>query len=266
MDEWALHPREHTAMDDILPCVDVATTNASLRRSREVTFQLVNVVNQVITNVSNADFPPMLKPLYYNQSGPLLPPLCNPYDPDLGSRNCTTGELGFNNVSQVRPYELIRDPTVTIIITDPTRTTILLVQVWRSYVCRVTVVNGSDICATVGRITPKIYAQMMAAVNVSHGLYQYGPFLAGLADCTFVRQTFRSITLDHCPGLGRYSKQVFIGLAMASAAVMLSMVLWVIYARARWHRKRNKQLLARSDHEQLHLQEKYLLGTPRSGR
>ncbi|CAL9200737.1 unnamed protein product [Musa hybrid cultivar] len=209
MDEWALHPREHTAMDDILPCVDVATTNASLRRSREVTFQLVNVVNQVITNVSNADFPPMLKPLYYNQSGPLLPPLCNPYDTDLGSRNCTTGELGFNNVSQV----------------------------WRSYVCQVTVVNGSDICATVGRITPKIYAQMMAAVNVSHGLYQYGPFLAGLADCTFVRQTFRSITLDHCPGLGRYSKQVFIGLAMASAAVMLSMVLWVIYARARWHRK-----------------------------
>ncbi|XP_064994293.1 uncharacterized protein LOC135630919 isoform X1 [Musa acuminata AAA Group] len=266
MDEWALHPREHTAMDDILPCVDVATTNASLRRSREVTFQLVNVVNQVITNVSNADFPPMLKPLYYNQSGPLLPPLCNPYDPDLGSRNCTTGELGFNNVSQVRPYELIRDPTVTIIITDPTRTTILLVQVWRSYVCQVTVVNGSDICATVGRITPKIYAQMMAAVTVSHGLYQYGPFLAGLADCTFVRQTFRSITVDHCPGLGRYSKQVFIGLAMASAAVMLSLVLWVIYARARWHRKRNKQLLARSDHEQLHLQEKYLLGTPRSGR
>ncbi|URD88262.1 hypothetical protein MUK42_26957 [Musa troglodytarum] len=237
MDEWALHPREHTAMDDILPCVDVATTNASLRRSREVTFQLVNVVNQVVTNVSNADFPPMLKPLYYNQSGPLVPPLCNPYDPDLGSRSCTTGELGFNNVSRV----------------------------WRSYVCQVTVVNGSDICATVGRITPKIYAQMMAAVNVSYGLYQYGPFLTGLADCTFVRQTFRSITLDHCPGLGRYSKQVFIGLAMASAAVMLSLVLWVIYARARWHRKRNKQLLARSYHEQQHLQEKYLLGTPRSG-
>nr|CAD1827782.1 unnamed protein product [Ananas comosus var. bracteatus] len=58
MDEWVTHPHAHTALDDILPCVDVATANESLYRGREVTFQLVNLVNQVIVNVSNGNFPP----------------------------------------------------------------------------------------------------------------------------------------------------------------------------------------------------------------
>jgi hypothetical protein len=34
-----------------------------------------------------------------------------------------------------------------------------------------------EICATVGRVTPRNYGQMAAGVNVSQGLYQYGPFL-----------------------------------------------------------------------------------------
>ncbi|WOL18337.1 hypothetical protein Cni_G27131 [Canna indica] len=238
MDEWVLHPREHTAMDDILPCVDVATANASLNKSREVTYLLVNVVNQVILNVSNVNYPPMLKPLYFNQSGPLVPQLCNPYKPDMTNRTCLPGELGFNNVSQV----------------------------WYNYVCQVSLVNGSEICTTVGRLTRNMFEKMTAAVNVSNGLYQYGPFLAGLADCTFVRQTFRSISRNNCPDLASHSRQVYVGLTMASSAVMVSLVLWVIYARSRWHRKRNKQLLAESYQAQMHLQEKYLLGTPRSGR
>ncbi|KAG6526704.1 hypothetical protein ZIOFF_016705 [Zingiber officinale] len=102
MNEWVDHPYAHTALDDILPCVDVATANESLSRSREVTFQLVNVVNQVIANISNQNFPPQLKPLYFNQSGPLMPLLCNPYMPDLNNRPCFLGEVDFNNATQVK--------------------------------------------------------------------------------------------------------------------------------------------------------------------
>lgn len=102
MNEWVDHPHAHTALDDILPCVDVATANESLYRSREVTFRLVSVVNQVIVNVSNGNFPPALVPLYYNQSGPLMPTLCNPYTPDLNNHTCTAGEVDFNNASQVK--------------------------------------------------------------------------------------------------------------------------------------------------------------------
>lgn len=112
-----------------------------------------------------------------------------------------------------------------------------LLQVWQNYVCNV---SSNNTCTTVGRLTPAMYSQMINAANVSYGLYRYGPFLVGLLDCTFVRETFTGITKNHCPDLKRYSMWVYIGLAMVSAAVMLSLIFWVIYARERRHRKYTK--------------------------
>ncbi|KAL6591437.1 hypothetical protein ACP70R_049940 [Stipagrostis hirtigluma subsp. patula] len=215
MDEWVAHPTEHTALDDIIPCVEPATANESLYRSRQVTFQLVNLVNQVITNVSNRNFPPMAMPFYYNQSGPLMPLLCNPFTPDLSNRTCSRGEVTLNNATQV----------------------------WKSFECQTTTVSGAEICTTVGRVTPRIYRQMEAGVTVSQGLYQYGPFLIQLEDCTFVRDTFTNINQNYCPDLQRYSKWVYVGLVMVSSAVMLSLIFWVIYARERRHRVYNKQFI-----------------------
>ncbi|RZC82022.1 hypothetical protein C5167_044593 [Papaver somniferum] len=115
--------------------------------------------------------------------------------------------------------------------------------VWQSYVCDV---SSTDICTTVGRITPKFYTQMSAAVNVSYGLYAYGPFLVDLEDCTFVRDTFSTIGTDYCPGLRRYSQWIYVGLVLVSSAVMLSLIFWVIYARERRHRVYTKQFLVQS--------------------
>uniref|UniRef100_A0A0D9VM86 Uncharacterized protein n=1 Tax=Leersia perrieri TaxID=77586 RepID=A0A0D9VM86_9ORYZ len=216
MEEWVAHPTEHTALDDIIPCVEPATANESLYKSREVTFQLVNMVNQVITNVSNRNFPPQTPFFYFNQSGPLMPTLCNPFTADLSNRTCTRGEVTLDNATQV----------------------------WKSFECQTTTVSGTEICTTVGRVTPTILGQMAAGVNVSQGLYQYGPFLIQLEDCTFVRDTFTNINQNYCPGLERYSKWVYIGLVMVSSAVMLSLVFWVIYARERRHRAYSKQHVA----------------------
>ncbi|KAG1327814.1 putative Transmembrane protein [Cocos nucifera] len=227
MNDWVAHPHAHTALDDILPCVDSATANESLYRGREVTYQLVNVVNQVINNISNRDFPPSAKPLYYNQSGRLMPPLCNPYTANLSNRTCTAGEVSLNNASQV----------------------------WKGYICQAAVVSGNEICTTTGRVTPSIYKQMAAAVSVSQGIYLYGPFLTDLEDCTFVRQTFTEIDNNHCPDLELHSKWIYIGLVMVSTAVMLSLIFWVIYARERRHRKYNKQFI-RSGQPPLPLQDK----------
>ncbi|GJY75448.1 retrovirus-related pol polyprotein from transposon TNT 1-94 [Tanacetum coccineum] len=47
MNQWVENPTSHTALDDILPCVDNATTLETSMKSREVTSQLVNVINQV---------------------------------------------------------------------------------------------------------------------------------------------------------------------------------------------------------------------------
>ncbi|XP_031104177.1 uncharacterized protein LOC116007599 [Ipomoea triloba] len=210
MDQWVQNPTAHTALDDILPCVDNATSQETLKKSKEVTHQLSDVVNQVITTVSNNNFPPNAGIYYYNQSGPLLPVLCNPYNPNLSDRACNPGEVHLSNATKV----------------------------WSTSVCQV---SPSDICITTGRLTPKIYGQMAAAVNVSFGLYHYGQFLVDLQDCDFVRVTFNEIYTTHCPGLRRYSQWVYVGLVIMAVAVMLSLTFWVIYGRERQHRIYTKE-------------------------
>ncbi|KAH9621357.1 hypothetical protein KSS87_005679 [Heliosperma pusillum] len=197
MHQWVENPTAHTALDEILPCVDPAVSQDTLKRSKEVTSQLVDLVNSVISNVSNINFGPQFKPFYFNQSGPLLPFLCNPFNPDFTDRMCSTGEVNLNNATQV---------------------------IYR-------------------RLTPPMYTQMAAAVNVSYGLYNYGPDLVALQDCSFVRDTFTEIYSDHCPGLRRYSKWVYSGLVIVSFAVMLSLIFWVVYGRERKHRLYTKRRL-----------------------
>ncbi|KAM3390752.1 hypothetical protein ACQJBY_012390 [Aegilops geniculata] len=205
MDEWVTHPQDHTALDDILPCVDMGTANESMRRSEEVTTQLVALVNNVIVNISNRDFPPGLQPLYFNQSGPKMPELCNPFKPDMSPRECASGEVDFKTA----PGE------------------------WKKFQCQAKGPAGKEVCTTVGRVTPAAYSQMTAAASISMGLYEYGPFLMNLQDCTFVRETFTSISVNNCPGLRYFSKTVYHGLILVSASVMVSIVCWMVHTRQR---------------------------------
>lgn len=205
MNQWIQNPTAHTALDDILPCVDHATAQQTLAKSKQVTSQLVDLINTVITNVSNINFAPNFVQLYYNQSGPLLPTLCNPFHPDLSDRACTPGEVDLYNATQV----------------------------WSSSVCRA---SPSGICFTTGRLSPSLYSQFSATVNVCSGLNQYGPFLIELEDCSYARQTFLDVETKYCPGLQKYSQSVYVGLVMVATAVMLSLVFWVIYGRERQHR------------------------------
>lgn len=101
MDEWVQNPTAHTALDEILPCVDNATAQETLSQSKNVTYQLVVVVDRLIINISNVNYPPIAGPLYFNQSGPLVPVLCNPFHSDLTVRQCATGEVQLNNATEV---------------------------------------------------------------------------------------------------------------------------------------------------------------------
>lgn len=218
LDQWAKNPTAHTALDDILPCVDTATAQETLSQSKNVTYQLVGMVNGIISNVSNINPPAnntRSSPLYYNQSGPLVPVLCNPFNQDKSVRKCASGEVEFANATEV----------------------------WKNFICQV---SGNDVCTTVGRLTPRMYQQMSSAVNVSYGLSRYSPFLANLMDCTFVRDTFKAIHDDHCPDLKLYSKWIYIGLAMVASAVGLSLLFWLFYSRHRHQRKYAKLDDARS--------------------
>ena len=104
MDEWVQHPTARTALDDILPCVDNATAQQTLIQSQNVTYQLAVVVNTMITKIANANVPPTPRlPIYYNQSGPLMPVLCNPFYSNLTSRTCATGEVELSKAPEVIP-------------------------------------------------------------------------------------------------------------------------------------------------------------------
>ncbi|KAI3921187.1 hypothetical protein MKX01_036166 [Papaver californicum] len=115
------------------------TTSKTLTQSKEVINQLVNIVNTAIWSFANWDPPPEDTFAYSNQSGPLMPPLCSPFDSQLHDRPCASQEVSFSNASQV----------------------------WQNYTCTV---SAFGLCTSAGRITPNMYTQLVAAVDrVVHG-------------------------------------------------------------------------------------------------
>ncbi|OVA01171.1 hypothetical protein BVC80_7383g3 [Macleaya cordata] len=212
MGEWVENPHAETALSNILPCVDQRTTNKTLIQSKVVISQLVNVVNTAIWSFANWDPPPQATLAYYNQSGPLMPPLCTPFDFQLHDRPCAPQEVSFSNASLV----------------------------WQNYTCTVSA-SASGLCNSVGRITPIVYKQLVAAVNVSYALDYYTPPLLSLQDCNFVRDTFRNITSEYCPPLERYLKMVNAGLVLISVGIMLCLLLWILYA----NRPRREEVFVR---------------------
>ncbi|KAJ7281175.1 hypothetical protein O6H91_Y367000 [Diphasiastrum complanatum] len=197
MQEWVAHPEFHTNLDEILPCVDQQTSNGTLNHSKNMTITLVDVVNQAINGVFNNNFPPGI-PLYFNQSGPKVPPLCSPYGPApaYAKQSCPAGYVDFRTAPQT----------------------------WSQFVC--TAPNG--VCTSTGRLTPEIYNQLLKSVTVADGLYKNVPFLVSVENCDFARTTFQHIINNHCTRLRRHLKWIWIGLVFVSGGSMISIFLWVL--------------------------------------
>ncbi|XLU78979.1 hypothetical protein S245_002400 [Arachis hypogaea] len=202
MDEWVQHPTAHTALDEILPCVDNSTAQQTLLGSKVVIGQIVDAIDVFISDGLNQDLPL----LEFNQSGPAIPLVCNPF------QSC-------NKLQQVT----LQDANA----------------VWKNYTCKA---SSRGRCVSVGRMTPTVYTQLGALVNVTYGLYHYGPFLSDLVDCTFVRETFSAITHNYCPSLSLFTKWIYFGLLVVSVAVMFSLILWIIYHTHHRHRRYTKTM------------------------
>lgn len=100
LDDWLQNPMADSAIENIIPRLDNETSQKIYSTTRKVTYGVVNVINSDIINVTNVNMPPSAGPLYYNQSGPLMPLLCNPLHPDLSDRKCLPGEVTFDDASQ----------------------------------------------------------------------------------------------------------------------------------------------------------------------
>lgn len=100
MEESVENPHAETALSNILPCVDPRTTNHTLTQSKQVITSIVDVVNTYIYSIANLD-PSPDDNRYYNQSGPIMPPLCYPFDSQLQDRQCGSYEVSMANASLV---------------------------------------------------------------------------------------------------------------------------------------------------------------------
>lgn len=103
MKEWVDNPQAETTLSNILPCDDETATNQTLYESRKVVSMLVNTVNTYIYTAANTDRPPSDQ-FYYNQSGPLIPPLCYPFDDKMKDHECSSQEVSLQNASTVRIF------------------------------------------------------------------------------------------------------------------------------------------------------------------
>ncbi|XP_074337386.1 uncharacterized protein LOC141674574 [Apium graveolens] len=98
---WVKNPIAHKALDDILPCVDNITTQETMIKTKEVTTQLVNMVNKIIDNFSNSNSSRSFKPFYFNQYDLLRPILCNLYHPDFMNQTCAPGDVDLRNAIEM---------------------------------------------------------------------------------------------------------------------------------------------------------------------
>ncbi|XP_021892886.1 uncharacterized protein LOC110810884, partial [Carica papaya] len=120
MHEWVENPTANSALSQLLPCMDTDSAKEILNVTKVVSFLVVEVTNSYTTNITNQNFPPEAAPLYYNQSGPLVPLLCNPIDQDFNRRECAPGEVDLSNATQV---------------------------IWKNYICQV---SETGICTSEG--------------------------------------------------------------------------------------------------------------------
>ncbi|XP_020535332.2 uncharacterized protein LOC110009551 [Jatropha curcas] len=213
VDDWLENPRANASLSlQFLPCLDNKTTAETIRTTKETSSYVINILNRYIMEVPNKDMQPNAGIVYHNQSGPLVPLLCNPFNPDLTERDCNTAEVNFNNVAQE----------------------------WQKYICQV---SEFGICNTTGRLTPKVYGQMTAAVNVSYKLYTSDHLLLDIGECKFVLRTFRKISEDYCPGLRMYSFRTYAGLVTVGASAMCALIMWIVYGRERQKRNYTKKMM-----------------------
>ncbi|KAK8618967.1 hypothetical protein V6N13_132941 [Hibiscus sabdariffa] len=211
VDEWVQNPMAGSAIKELLPCVDKEFGKDVTETSKSVSNGLNNLLNFHISLVANADnIPPQAVGLYYNQSGPLLHTICDPYNAGNSAKQvCGEGEVASGNATQE----------------------------WSKSVCQV---SPAGICRTQGRLTPDLYRKMSSAANISYGLSNFVPFVASLVDCSLIWEILNYMHQHHCPGLTKHSRRVYIGLFVATISVMFCLVSWVFYGRERQDRKKTE--------------------------
>ncbi|GMI78120.1 hypothetical protein like AT2G12400 [Hibiscus trionum] len=212
VDEWVQSPTAGSAIKEFLPCVDKEFSKEMMEASKSVSNGINNLLNFHVSLVANADnIPPQAVGLYYNQSGPSLPTICDQHSAgNFIKQDCGEGEVALANATQE----------------------------WSKSVCQV---SSNGICSTQGRLTPDLHKQMSSAANISYALSNFVPFVASLVDCSLIWEILNYMHQHYCPGLMKHSQRVYIGLLVSTISVMFCLVSWVFYGKERQDRKNTER-------------------------
>ncbi|KAE8674064.1 hypothetical protein F3Y22_tig00111769pilonHSYRG00339 [Hibiscus syriacus] len=213
VDEWVQNPMAGSAIKELLPCVDREFGKNIKDVSKSVSNGINDLLNLDVSLVANNnDIPPHAVGLYYNQSGPSLPTVCDPYKAENNKQACGEGQVAVGNATQK----------------------------WSKFVCHV---SSSGICSAQWRLTPDLYKQMSSAANISYVLSRYVPFLASLVDCSTIWEILNYMHQHYCLGLRKHSQEVYIGLLVTTISVMFCLVSWFVirntskFEASRWNNK-----------------------------
>jgi hypothetical protein len=89
MGEWAANPSANTTLKEILPCVDINTTDAALAQTRTIVNNTINGVNSDIQKlINNNTTTTTTTNGSSTTASELLPLICNPLDPSFSIAGC----------------------------------------------------------------------------------------------------------------------------------------------------------------------------------
>lgn len=106
MGQWVANPSASTSLDSVLPCVNPETGANTLAQSKATAYTLTSNANTAITSAVNNNNSRLPAPLWYNQSGPAVPALCNPYGPapNYSDVACAAGSVDYASAPTVSHF------------------------------------------------------------------------------------------------------------------------------------------------------------------
>lgn len=184
----------NTTLDNLLPCVNLATASSASSVARQGVNNIIVQANGVVTQINQANA----------QLGRTntVPNVCDPIGPAPAytySNSCPQGTVAIGQLPQVlQPYVCPSDPITSA-------------------------------CASAGRVvTPTQNTTANDFSQGGQGLVSIIPAITSLTNCSFVYNTFNAIVTQRCSPAKHALRNLWIPLLLLSIALTLLTTSWLL--------------------------------------
>ncbi|KAG0563383.1 hypothetical protein KC19_8G026600 [Ceratodon purpureus] len=182
----------NTTLDELLPCVDLATAASASNVVKQGVNNIVLQANNALTQIEQVSAS-LGRPT-------TLPPVCDPIGaaPDFNFTTCPNGTVLIGGVPQVvAPYVCPSNPVTTA-------------------------------CLAQGRFVNSTQEATIKDLSIAgNDLVAIIPTVNALTNCSFVYDTFSKIVNERCPPARKALRNLWISLLLLSIALTLLTVSWI---------------------------------------